>query len=207
MFPWGCTGKQTVFHRPADLDRHYKNVHASSDQRDSFPCDYHKCGRANDPFTRKDHYRDHLRDFHKEDLGCAKGEKKMDKKKWAVAQRAWLAERKIYPHWWRCARCLERRQVKEDEWDCPTCKVSCEQERIEARKLQKTSMVDTIDTEEERGYHQSASSATLNAYYPCATCRENNGWLADSFGQWVECPDCNTSVAVETEYSADSYYN
>ncbi|KUJ10164.1 uncharacterized protein LY89DRAFT_787791 [Mollisia scopiformis] len=71
VYPFDCTGKQTVFTRPADLERHYKNVH-STQGPNQFRCDYSTCGRRSQPFTRKDHYRDHLRDYHKEDVGSAK---------------------------------------------------------------------------------------------------------------------------------------
>jgi hypothetical protein len=76
LYPWGCLGKQTIFSRPADLERHYKNVHAPQDEKDRFPCGYPKCKRATSTFTRKDHYRDHLRDSHKEDIVLAKDDKK-----------------------------------------------------------------------------------------------------------------------------------
>ncbi|KAH6665430.1 hypothetical protein B0J14DRAFT_606116 [Halenospora varia] len=57
-----------VFHRRADLERHYNQVHAT-DNRLQFHCDYQNCNRKNQPFTRKDHIRDHYIDYHKEDVG------------------------------------------------------------------------------------------------------------------------------------------
>ncbi|KAE8453999.1 hypothetical protein EG329_007775 [Mollisiaceae sp. DMI_Dod_QoI] len=206
-YPWGCTGKQNIFTRPADLERHYKNVHAPEDQKDSFRCDYHKCGRFNEPFTRKDHYRDHIRDYHKEDLGCAKGEKKSAKRDWAASQKSWLAERKISCRWWRCARCLIRVQVNRDEWECPTCKASCEQERIEARlkqHRQRASAVDPTEVEDEPGY-QAASSATVDAVsmadaqyecledetgYQTASSATVDAVSSSSAMEYYECPTC-----------------
>ncbi|KUJ15771.1 uncharacterized protein LY89DRAFT_587406 [Mollisia scopiformis] len=217
QYPWGCSGKQTVFTRPADLDRHYKNVHASPDQKDSFPCDYAPCGRHLDPFTRKDHYRDHLRDYHKEDLGCAKMPKKLGRKVGPAEQAAWLSERKVSRRWWRCARCLVRRQVQVDGWECPNCKSSCEQDRIDARlkkqQHQKAMVVDPTEPDDEVGY-QTASSVTTtvpstaadpSTYYECGTCREYSGWVYDGIGEWNECPDCTTRVA-EASYPVDDYY-
>ncbi|KAF8847372.1 hypothetical protein BDZ45DRAFT_811630 [Acephala macrosclerotiorum] len=49
----------------ADLERHYK--HANTFAKPSNHSTLHKENNAN-----KDHYRDHLRDYHKEDIGCAK---------------------------------------------------------------------------------------------------------------------------------------
>lgn len=201
QYPWGCTGKQTVFTRPADLERHYKNVHAAPDQKDLFNCDYTKCGRYHDPFTRKDHYRDHLRDYHKEDLGSAKAQKKQGRKDWAAEQAAWLAERKISSRWWRCVRCLERRQVLEDGWECPTCKTSCEQERIDVRMKRQqrrgTAVVDQAEEEEqEEAAFGAASSVTATAtsaapeLYSCDTCVQYPGWALSEMGEWVPCPDC-----------------
>ncbi|CZR60519.1 uncharacterized protein PAC_10415 [Phialocephala subalpina] len=220
QYPWGCTGKQTVFTRPADLERHYKNVHASSDQKDSFRCDYPKCVRYHEPFTRKDHYRDHLRDYHKEDIGCAKGEKKIARREWAAVQKAWLAERKNSSRWWRCARCLVRRQVNEDGWECSGCKNSCEQERVDARLKQqarsRASHAEVIEVDEEPGY-QTASSATMTitsastaeqqGYYEtreCGTCREYPGWADNGVGEWIECPEC-TPRAAEAGYPVQQY--
>ena len=49
--------------------------HAAIDKSQpvQFICDRRFCGRTADkPFGRKDHYRDHLRDYHKEDIGSAR---------------------------------------------------------------------------------------------------------------------------------------
>jgi hypothetical protein len=43
------------------LERHYKNIDIFAEPT------------SQDLFVRKDHYRDHFRDYHKEDISCAKG--------------------------------------------------------------------------------------------------------------------------------------
>ncbi|PQE13419.1 C2H2 finger domain-containing protein [Rutstroemia sp. NJR-2017a WRK4] len=89
--------------RPADLKRHYRQVHADADQKDTFPYDYPRCKRHINPSTRKDHYRGHLKDFHKEDIGSAKqGKNVRATKKWQEVQQAWLEERRVDLQWWRC---------------------------------------------------------------------------------------------------------
>jgi len=116
--PGTCEGKQTVFGRPAALGCHYKNVHA---EKDIFPCDYPKCPRNQEPFSRRDHYRDHLRDFHKEDIVCAKGEK-------SSRYKARLTEPTVSTRNWRCSKCLMRNFVA-NGWDCVSCKGPCEEDR------------------------------------------------------------------------------
>jgi hypothetical protein len=192
MYPTGCKGKQTCFGRPADLDRHYQNVHADADMRKKFICDYSKCGRSQDPFTRKDHYRDHLRDFHKEDIGCAKGENSKTKTKeiWEIEQEQWKHERKIYPHYWRCSRCLDRITVSRDNWECPRCKTPCERERINARLGTRTStptgpregIFNAMD--EDTGYLPTRSSNPV-----CATCA-GTGYVDGGCGSCVQCATC-----------------
>lgn len=123
----GCT--QKPFGRSADLDRHYKQVHLQDSEKDSYLCDYKKCersGRTRDgqptttAFHRKDHFRDHLRDFHKEDI---------PKRGAKDSGSAWLADRWIEPKWWRCSKCLMRIRVAAHGWECPECKVFCERDR------------------------------------------------------------------------------
>ncbi|KAG6092657.1 hypothetical protein E4U30_005141 [Claviceps sp. LM220 group G6] len=65
LYP-GCNSKP--FKRRADLDRHYKHRHAAEDQKASFNCDYPHCNRRKNSFHRLDHFRDHLREFHKENI-------------------------------------------------------------------------------------------------------------------------------------------
>lgn len=153
MYPGGCNGKQKVFGRPADLERHYKNVHGT---KDKFVCDHSKCPRSKDPFFRKDHFRDHLRDFHNEDIGCAKGRTK-DEQKWQQAQKTWLAERVIKPKHWRCSRCLVKNHVAEVGWECSSCKTPCEEDRKITRIR--------LEAGQAAGVMQDSEVAEPNAYF------------------------------------------
>lgn len=69
--PECCAGFVEGFHRPGDLERHYREVHASQPQKDCVCTAMAVKGVL--PFTRRDHYRDHLCDFHKEDIGASCG--------------------------------------------------------------------------------------------------------------------------------------
>ncbi len=113
---------QKPFARSADLDRHYKQVHTLDTKKEQFFCDYPKCPRSGDPFYRKDHCRDHLREYHREDMS-----------KRGVVSESWLEDRIIKPRWWRCSRCLIRVEVAVNNWDCPGCKMQCEHDRIKRR--------------------------------------------------------------------------
>lgn len=61
----GCDKK---FTRTADRQRHEKYVHLDGRSKQNIVCDYPECSRHRLPFSRKDHYREHLRDFHFEDI-------------------------------------------------------------------------------------------------------------------------------------------
>ena len=61
-----------AFKRLADLQRHYAQVHSGAMVKESYVCDYPRCSRRREPFGRRDHFRDHLRDFHCEDI-CKRG--------------------------------------------------------------------------------------------------------------------------------------
>jgi hypothetical protein len=84
-----------------------------------FICDHQKCAYET---RRKDHYREHLEAYHKEDL--PRSSKQYSSK--------WWAERKISENWWRCQRCLKRVD-KGDEWRCPNCSTCCNKDRIDER--------------------------------------------------------------------------
>ncbi|KAK0702620.1 hypothetical protein B0T21DRAFT_110399 [Apiosordaria backusii] len=122
----GCA--QKAFSRSADLDRHYKMVHVDEDKKVKFKCDYKKCNRHDSPFYRQDHFRDHLRDFHKEDL--LRRSKKEDRKWWEGR-----APHAVYKGWWRCNRCLVKRvDIAQDGYTCPGCGNPCEAERQRVRE-------------------------------------------------------------------------
>jgi hypothetical protein len=193
MFPGPCPFKQNIYSRPADLERHYKNCHAPT-EKDSFPCDYLKCPRSQDPFTRKDHFRDHLRDFHKEDIGAAKvGAKARNHKngqEYAKLQEVWLKERVIPHWWWRCARCLVRVDVRTQGWECSSCKSPCEEERMRRRNLRAAK-------EEQAGFEADYMGSMETAYhadeYPsysgiqdCGVC-QGQGLIQDIHGDWQPC--------------------
>ncbi|ESZ96515.1 hypothetical protein SBOR_3137 [Sclerotinia borealis F-4128] len=193
QFPIGCSGRQ--FGRPADLERHYRHVHADADQKGSFPCDYQPCDRSKDPFTRKDHYRDHIKDFHKEDVGSAKQPKNFkDPKKWQVIQQAWREERQIDPRWWRCKRCLQRVYVETHGYKCTTCNEECAKDRIEARESKRREL------ESDRvPYSERDMSMTFAAQ--CTSCNGSKQVTDDVFGEgnWVPCPICVPSGELNYE--------
>lgn len=120
-------GTRPCFSRSADLTRHYSRLHISDEKKESIYCDYSHCDRAKNPFGRKDHWRDHLRDFHKEDMSRPKDTNE------ETIKETWRAERNINIKWWRCSKCLTRTNISRDGWKCPGCKQDCEDERITAR--------------------------------------------------------------------------
>ncbi|KXJ92051.1 hypothetical protein Micbo1qcDRAFT_162143, partial [Microdochium bolleyi] len=90
------------FKRPADLDRHYKHKHPTSPV-EQFSCDYKRCYRSTEPFTRRDHCRDHYRDYHHEDLSRRGSE-------------SIRHEPNVSQKWWRCVKCLDRVTIAKDQW-------------------------------------------------------------------------------------------
>ncbi|PVH86038.1 kinase-like protein [Cadophora sp. DSE1049] len=110
-----------------DLAHHYKHSHPANIEAEMIPCSYDSCKRSDDPFTRKDAYRDHLREYHLEDM--LKRHKKKNR------EQEWWASRIVSPVWWRCVRCLGPSIiVQRDGWTCKTCNQECEPERIHVRK-------------------------------------------------------------------------
>ncbi|KAI1126343.1 hypothetical protein F5Y10DRAFT_214483 [Nemania abortiva] len=114
----GCKGR---FRRKADWIRHIEQRHTPADKKPKYPCDWKKCQRSKEPFYRRDHQRDHLRDFHAEDLTRRGSSAKQDEE--------WWNSRIVNPTWWRCARCLTRVKVEEYGYTCSECGTSCEAER------------------------------------------------------------------------------
>lgn len=112
------------FKRVTDLDRHYKSVHVSDEDKEKFYCDYKKCPRSQDPFFRPERLRNHLRDYHKEDLP----------KKGTKSSAEWLRERNVQPKWWRCYTCLTRVEIRHDGFMCPSCNQTCETDRQNLRE-------------------------------------------------------------------------
>ncbi|PNY28409.1 Uncharacterized protein TCAP_01669 [Tolypocladium capitatum] len=118
----GCTAKP--FKRRADLDRHYKHRHAPESQKESFNCDYPRCARRSDPFHRLDHYRDHLREFHKEDI----------EKRGGTINEIWVGDRHVTSNWWRCSKCLKRIYINRNGYECPNCKTHRQAKQKEVRR-------------------------------------------------------------------------
>jgi hypothetical protein len=97
------------FKRKADLERHQRNVHKAPTEESHF-CDYAKCPRNQEPFLRRDHFRDHLREFHKENL-----DKRGQQPSTAMTEpRTQISARR------RCYRCLTR--ISADVDACPQCR-------------------------------------------------------------------------------------
>ncbi|KAI0439314.1 hypothetical protein F4803DRAFT_48592 [Xylaria telfairii] len=119
----GCTKS---FRRKADLERHLAQIHTPKEKKSKYPCDWKRCQRAREPFGRRDHQRDHYRSYHHEDLMPRGSSGKDD---WR-----WWDSRVINSDWWRCARCLSRVKVGDYGYNCPRCKIPCEQERQFYRK-------------------------------------------------------------------------
>ncbi|KAI1462767.1 hypothetical protein F4805DRAFT_452595 [Annulohypoxylon moriforme] len=114
----------TPFKRKADLQRHYLHRHRSINQKKPYPCDWKKCQRSKEPFFRLDHCREHLREFHREDL-IPRGSNKESEK--------WWESRIVDPKWWRCAKCLSRIPIDGKHFECAKCKTTCEPERRNLR--------------------------------------------------------------------------
>lgn len=150
--------KQKPFTRVADLDRHYQQVHKPSSEKEQHLCDYRNCPRREVPFHRKDHYRDHLREYHREDIFKRGSYKKKvsasasDKggnraaataaanaaAAAAMSAEELLKEYNIQKSNWRCNKCLKRITVHGSGtmgWECPDCRISCDAERKRARLL------------------------------------------------------------------------
>ncbi|KAK3401663.1 hypothetical protein B0T20DRAFT_458802 [Sordaria brevicollis] len=120
-------GCDRAFNRAADLKRH-RRTHLSDDEKKKYRCDYKKCLRYQEAFVRDDHFRDHLRNFHKEDLTRRN---KQDDEDW------WLTRAKsaVASGWWRCNKCLLTRvRIKQHGWVCPTCSTHCETQRRQFRE-------------------------------------------------------------------------
>ncbi|CAK7275437.1 hypothetical protein SEPCBS57363_006680 [Sporothrix epigloea] len=151
--------KSPAFTRMADLERHMKHVHLAADKKERFFCDYSGCSRSSTPFHRKDHYREHLREYHLEDLlkRGSNAHRSMSPNTEAASlsgavdhetnkkmmQEMQLQNCNIDVSWWRCARCLKRVKVADRGWSCPDCKGSIEEPRkaLRASRLARNNAV------------------------------------------------------------------
>lgn len=101
------------------------------DEQLLFTCDYDACHRTRQKtFSQKEAYRDHLRDFHREDL---LGSSRTDD--------SWFNTRNLQEEWWRCKACLSRVSVSPNGFTCWSCNQPCEEERVIARQTRLEKLV------------------------------------------------------------------
>lgn len=125
-------------------------MHGSKENLEKWYCDYKTCVRSEryvrdaeaaaaadhspspggavsqgyGAFTRKDHYKAHLREFHKEAL--PKRNTKDDPN--------WMDGKTIKEDWWRCLKCLKRVWIKKSGSTCWNCKSSMDKDVKDVRQ-------------------------------------------------------------------------
>lgn len=180
-----CTSNP--FKRPFDLERHFNTVHGQG-KANHFFCDYQKCPHK-DPFDRKDHCREHYREYHREDL--LKSTQKDAAK--------WLKDRNIVLSWWRCSRCFNRNQTDQG-WTCGAdCSQICEKGRVEARKSKmKAAKPRTKKTTQA----QAPALQSQPFLQGCVYC--DNGWYPDEANphNCVPCAVCQPGFHDSKEMDA-----
>ncbi|KAK4143972.1 uncharacterized protein C8A04DRAFT_11853 [Dichotomopilus funicola] len=87
-------------------------------------CDYQDCSRCINPFFGKDHFRDHLRIYHREDVLRRPGGRGGDRTWWKTR-----APCVMLGGWWRCSWCLVRVEQARHQFVCHACGRACETER------------------------------------------------------------------------------
>lgn len=147
------------------------NNKAKAGECGNFPCDRGNCTRdIRNPLGRLDHLRDHLKDFHKEDLGKPKKKKDVvETEEMRIENlRIWDAARVINPAVWRCAKCLVNNKVKEAGWVCggAGCGRACEVKRRELRLRM---------AEEARGVCNTCAIPGMYYGQDCPDCGGGNG--------------------------------
>ena len=194
-----CTSKP--FLRHYDLERHFVTVHKK--KTEELYCDYERCPHKES--FRKDHCREHYREYHIEDL-IKRGKPKPKSSKVKRNQKKpetldeFLAARinNINLSWWRCSKCMQRGKVSADGYVCPNpdCKAACEPERVacreNARKLGNPAQA--------AGSTLGASSAPSSSFKACGKCE--NTWIPDKIDPklWVSCPRCRPGVKETTRF-------
>lgn len=142
------------FARNADLRRHMAHKHTAPGALEKWFCDrknclrseegYHKmlerrgglspysphdCSSGKDngtgPFLRKDHFKAHLRDIHKEPLP----------KRSAREDPNWGEGKTFQPDWWRCHKCLQRVYRHKDGFACSGEKCGFQLTKAEAAQV------------------------------------------------------------------------
>jgi hypothetical protein len=202
----GCPAKP--FTRHYDLERHFITRHQADKEKKGeekgsdeplkeqsekvlMKCDYKKCSHT--ALLRKDHCREHYREFHTEDLikrGQPKHSKPKSNKKKPETNEEFLASRcqNLKLGWFRCSKCIQRVQINLNGYKCPTCNLACEPERVTCR-------------ENERKRRKNASSPANSSSdfvsaemdYVVTSCLQcENTWLPDESDEslWIPCPRC-----------------
>jgi hypothetical protein len=154
------------------------------------------------PFTRKDHFRDHLRDYHKEDIGGPKGERFLEEKAWLASQKAWVEERKIEASWWRCPKCLCRVQIVKYGYECYECDTPFDTDRtsrVEARRQ----APDSVGNSRLDNYRHGTALA-----YPtnCSVCNDT-ALVWNMNGECDACPICQPTLEQSSSYKVDGGWN
>lgn len=165
--------KSKPVRRPFDLERHFTTVHGRGRAERHF-CDYQKC-KHKEAFDRKDHCREHYREYHREDL--------VKNKQKDAAQ--WLEDRNVVSSWWRCSKCLKRNPTDRG-WECGGgCNHTCEKVRIAARESK-------MKAAESKTKAESQTPAVPQLFIQgCGQCE--NGWFPDEENphNWVACLVCS----------------
>ena len=151
------------------------------------------------PFTRKDHFRDHLRDYHKEDIGAAKGERFLEKTAWLASQKAWVEERKIEASWWRCPKCLCRVQIAKYGYECCRCETPFDTDRTRRVEAIRTAP-DSVDNS---GTDDSQWQCSTAMAYPtiCSVCNDT-AFVWNMNGGWDTCPICQPAVEQSSNFGS-----
>lgn len=114
-----CQQCKNDFKRQADLSRHMKTIH--QELLKHYTCDYKKCSYNS---NRKDHYVEHLRDTHNENLPRRKKKQEIEESE------EWWNGRTTSKNWWRCYECLKRVNINQNSWSCQACNIDCSASRI-----------------------------------------------------------------------------
>jgi hypothetical protein len=209
----GCAA--SPFSRHYDLERHFQTRHPQENQESDtkkLKCDYSKCPHK-DSF-RKDHCREHYREYHQEDLIKRGGDKsdkpekakknnKRNSQKKPQSVDEFLATRsKRHLSWWRCSKCVERVKVNINGYMCPRCNTQCEPERVAWRKKQIEQRAEgdgeTAHTYAENPQSEGLPSASGSMDYVVGCGQCENAWLRDEDDMtgdgWVPCPRCQPGV-------------
>jgi rubrerythrin len=155
-------------------------------------CDYRKC-LQHENLMRKDHLREHYREYHFEDL-IKRGRSKLGKVKTETAEE-FLASRvnSLSLRWWRCSKCLYRVQVNLNGYTCPICKTKCEPERLKYREIARNAN-ESISDASKTQLGSLTGSPEANYVTGCGQCE--NTWLPDKDDEslWTSCPRCQLGV-------------